>query len=939
VIEFFSSGVVSNSHIFMQQIKKPYQMPDACSQAKKIRFFTFLQRVLIGTLASTLVNLFIIFPSPSFAEVVLGVVRSSENSPDWVKITTRLWESGIAYKPINLEQINSTADLAGVNVLFLPNIETMSPAQIKVLEAWTSQGGRLIASGPVGRSSPALVRQSLRSLLGAYWAFPLTQPATPQPRTRCRDIACTTSSNWMPPEQKKGSVQGGVLIPADANSQTIATWKDSSGSSAAIATDRATYLGWRWGSDGSANVDKAWLQASIARWGGTIASGPGGAPPTEAATPLPTPPSRVTRNSPNSSRSNPLSRLSPSGSLADPVPATFTDPSDQSAPPGLDVQANSNKPIISIEAYLMRQELTNLLGRFESALTAANSANTPVNLNAATPPQLVATSNSAAGPAASRPPVLQAGTARAIASARQVLQTFDQLLQEQKYAQARQQWVQARQLLWQNYPQEGQRVGAEIRAVWLDRGTIVAARSEQGLAAVFDRLAAAGINTVFFETLNAGYTIYPSQVAPQQNPLTVGWDPLESAVKLAHERGMELHAWVWAFAVGNKRHNTLIGKPSSYPGPVLSAHPDWANIDNKGRTQHPNDGKFYLDPANPEARNYLLRIVSEIANNYQVDGVQLDYIRYPFQDDNAGFTYGYGRAARQQFKQLTGADPVNISPSSGSLWPEWVEFKTNQINTFVAEVSQLLRQNYPRTILSVAVFPHPESQRIYKIQQNWEVWARQGIVDLIVPMTYALDTNRLQRITEPLVKEQMLGSALISPSVKLLTLPEVVAIDQIQALRDLPAGGYAIFAVESISRGMQGFFNRTQGPPVRSTSAAQPIPYRQPFAAAASRYTALKQEWSFLLANNQLRMSESELKVLQSRSDELAQALSKLAANPSRESLATTKRLLRSFQSQFPSSMRLHSAENSYQVQTWQNRLESLDMLLRYGERMELNRR
>ncbi|MEG3927450.1 family 10 glycosylhydrolase [Microcoleus sp. T3B2] len=922
----------------MQQIKNPDQMPDACSQAKKNRFFTFLQRVLIGTLASTLLNLFILFPSPSFAEVVLGVVRSSENSPDWVKITTRLWESGIAYKPINLEEIKSTADLTGVNVLFLPNIETLSPAQIKVLEAWASQGGRLIASGPVGRSSPALVRQSLRSLLGAYWAFPLTQPATPQPRSRCRDLACTTSSSWMPPEQKNASVQGGVLIPADANSQTIATWKDSSGSSAAIATDRATYLGWRWGSNGSANVDKAWLQASIARWGGTIASQPV-APPTGAALPLPTPPSRVTRNSPSLPRSTPLSRLSPSGSLPDPVPATFTDPSDQAAPAGLDVQPNSNKPIVSIEAYLMRQELTNLLGRFESALTASNSANTAINLNAATSPQLVAAEQGGGGPAASRPPVLQAIRVRAIAQARQVLQTFDQLLQEQNYAEARSQWVEARQLLWENYPKEGQRVGAEIRAVWLDRGTIVAARSEQGLAAVFDRLAAAGINTVFFETLNAGYPIYPSQVALQQNPLTVGWDPLASAVKLARERGMELHAWVWVFATGNKRHNTLIGKPSSYPGPVLSAYPDWANIDNKGRRQNPNDGKSYLDPANPEARNYLLRIVSEIANNYQVDGVQLDYIRYPFQDDNANFTYGYGIAARQQFKQLTGADPVNISPRDGSLWRQWVEFKTNQINSFVAEVSQLLRQNYPRTILSVAVFPHPESQRIYKIQQNWEVWARQGIVDLIVPMTYALDTNRLQRITEPLVKEQILGSALISPSVKLLTLPEVVAIDQIQALRDLPTGGYAIFAVESISSGMQGFFNRTQGTPVRSTSAAEPIPYRQPFAAAASRYTALKQEWSFLLANNQLRVSESELKVLQSRADELAQALSKLAANPSRESLATAKRLLGSFQSQFQSSMRLHSAENSYQVQTWQNRLESLDMLLRYGERMELNRR
>lgn len=922
----------------MQQIKKPDLIPNACCQAQKNRFFTFLQRVLIGTLASTLLNLLILFPSPSFAEVVLGVVRSSENSPDWVKITTRLWESGIAYKPINLEQIKSTADLADVNVLFLPNIETLTPAQIQVLEAWASQGGRLIASGPVGRSSSALVRQSLRSILGAYWAFPLTVRVTPQPRTRCQNLTCTTSSNWVPAEQKNASVQGGVLIPADANSQTVATWKDSSGSSAAIATDRATYFGWRWGSDGSANVDTAWLRAAIARWGGTVDA------PISPPTPL-NPPSRVTRNTPISRRNTPQNRLFSSPALSDPVPATFTDPSDQSAPAGLEVQANSNKPIVSIEAYLMRQELTNLLGRFESAMTAANSANTAVNLNVANRSQLVAASNSAGGPAASRPPVLQGARVGAIAQARQVLQSFDQLIAQQNYAAARQQWLQARQLLWQNYPQEGQRVGAEIRAVWLDRGTIVAARSEQGLAAVFDRLAAAGINTVFFETLNAGYPIYPSQVAPQQNPLTVGWDPLQSAVKLAHERGMELHAWIWTFATGNKRHNALIGKPSSYPGPVLSAHPEWANIDNKGRRQHINDGKFYLDPANKEARSYLLGIVNEITSRYQVDGLQLDYIRYPFQDDNSGFTYGYGVAARQQFKQLTGIDPVNISPSSGNLWRQWVEFKTNQINTFVGEVSQLLRRHYPRTILSVAVFPHPESQRIYKIQQNWEVWARQGIVDLIVPMTYALDTNRLQRITEPLAKEQTLGSALISPSVKLLTLPDVVAIDQIQALRDLPTGGYSIFAVESINSTMQGFFNRTQGRSVRSstrapltTSASEPIPYRQPFTAAASRYIAMKQEWSFLLANNQLRVSESELKVLQSRSDELGQALSNLATSPTAENLATAKRLLAGFQSQLQSSMRLHSVENSYQVQTWQNRLESLEMLLRYGERVEFNR-
>jgi uncharacterized lipoprotein YddW (UPF0748 family) len=900
-----------------------------------------LASFLVATIASTFVNSLIILPSLGQKTTVLGVIRSPDNSADWIKITTRIWESGIgSYKPINLEDIKSPTDLVGISVLFLPNIETLNAVQVKAIEEWVKQGGRLIAAGAVGRNSPALVRQSLRSLLGGYWAFPLTQSATPEPRLRCRDIACKNSTNWVPSNPTKNTVKGGVLIPADINSQTAAIWKQSDSSSAVIASDRATYLGWNWGTQSSTELDNVWLKAALARWNGAINISPNvaiiGQGNNDSRNNVPVPvsnriiPGSITLNSPPASR--PFS-LPQSG----PVPENFTDPSEQSAPAGLDVEANSNKPISSMESYLMRQELTNLSGRVESALIAINSANVTVNLNAANLfPQLVASNNNMGGALASRPPVIQGATVSAIAQAKQVLQNFDQLIGKQNYAAAREQWLQARQLLWRNYPTEGQRIGAEIRAVWLDRGSIVKAGSEAGLAVIFDRLAQSGINTVFFETLNAGYPIYPSQIAPQQNPLTVGWDPLASAVKLAHERGIELHAWIWTFATGNKRHNALLGLANDDPGPVLAAHPDWANIDNKGRRQHINDGKFYFDPANQEARSYLLRIIGEITNKYKVDGLQLDYIRYPFQDPNQGFSFGYGKAAREQFQQQTGVDPANISPDSGDLWPRWIEFKTEKINSFVAEVSQFLRQNAPRTILSVAVFPHPESQRIYKIQQNWEVWARRGDVDLVVPMTYALDTNRLQRIAEPLAKEQNLGPTLIAPSVKLLNLPNIVAIDQIQALRDLPMGGYAIFAFETIGNNLQGFFSRTQS---HSHAIKEPIPYRQPFAAAAARYTTLKQEWSLLLATNQLRISESELRNLSADANDLGQALSALAANPSPGKLAVAKKSLDSFKSRFKSSMRLHSMENSYQVETWQNRLAGLDMLLRYGERVELHRR
>ena len=511
------------------------------------------------------------------------------------------------------------------------------------------------------------------------------------------------------------------------------------------------------------------------------------------------------------------------------------------------------------------------------------------------------------------------------------------MVNQQNWAAARQQWLEARQKLWENYPIDGQRAGAEIRAVWLDRGSIVQAGSEAGLAKIFDQLARAGINTVFFETVNAGYPIYPTRVAPQQNPLTRGWDPLASAVKLARERGMELHAWLWTFATANQRHNTLVNQPASYLGPVLTAHPDWANRDSRGRVWHELDGKAYLDPANREVRSYLLRLVGEIVYNYDVDGIQLDYIRYPFQDPNRNFNFGYGSAGREQFRQLTGVDPISVSPKNSQLWQQWVNFRVEQVNTMVREVSQLLRQQYPDTILSVAVFPHPEHDRIRKIQQHWETWAQQNYVDLVVPMTYSLDTNRLQRITQPLTHSDRLGATLIVPSVKLLNIPEIVAIDQIQALRDLPTGGYSIFAVETIGHHLQGFFSRTQGCAdggCRSTA----IPYRQPFVAAADRYTALKREWSFLLANDRLWIRDPQLRALGEQASELAEALNQLASNPTPGNLNAAQRLLNDFERQFQRSMRLQALERSYQVESWENRLAGLKMLLRYGERVVLNR-
>ncbi|MBE9039439.1 family 10 glycosylhydrolase [Oscillatoriales cyanobacterium LEGE 11467] len=602
-----------------------------------------------------------------------------------------------------------------------------------------------------------------------------------------------------------------------------------------------------------------------------------------------------------------------------PTEDDVSDPASQVAPPGLQVEPG-DAPIPPFEQLKMHRELRSLLGRVQSALLAANANSHVVGSH---------TKGSDGEAVSTGAPTAQ--TDRAIANARQVLHEFNDLVSEGKYAQARSSWLTARSSLWESYPNDRPRAVPEVRAIWLDRGTIVDAGSPEGLARVFDRLQQAGINTVFFETINAGYPIYPSRVMPEQNPLINNWDPLESAVELARERDMELHAWMWTFAVGNQRHNQIVGEKDDYPGPVLSQNPDWANYDNSGRMRHLGSGKTFLDPANPEARWYLLRAIDEIVTNYDVDGLQLDYIRYPFQDPSAKRTYGYGIAAREAFEELAGIDPSDISPDDRDLWEQWTEFRTGQVDSFVAEVSQWLRDRDPNLILSVAVFYQSTHDRIHKIQQHWENWVEDGTVDLVVPMTYARDTNRLESITEPLLERG--GSALVVPSVKLHDLLAIVAIDQIQALRDLPVGGYALFAATVLTDPLYEIFTRTQAP-----TSTGPIPFRQPFETAATRFTALQQEWDVLLADDRLWIREPELSQWQASTAELAQVLDRLAAEPNGSNLAVASERLAEYQTGFEDWMRLEASEHSYQVQTWEHRLETLATLLRYGDRVILNR-
>jgi uncharacterized lipoprotein YddW (UPF0748 family) len=857
----------------------------------------------INPLKTLFTSLIIVLtPSLAIAEARIGVVRGQQNVKQWVTIADRVQKSGVNYCVVDLVAWQTEADFGKIDVLFIPNVETLDGNQVKSLASWMGKGGKVIVAGPTGNQATPEVRSQLRSLLGSYWAFPMSSPATLEP---------TNNDN----QQLSATLTGGVIVPTNTNSHTVAVWLADGKQSAVVVTPKATYFGWRWGIDtvSALDFDKAWLQTTLKNYGISLSKGDKG----------------TNVQFCNGSKANGQNQ---------PLFPTEDDPTVPSKIPTPSTQPVVPKRIDTSELKTMREELNQLIARFEATLITAEAIDSNIDLSTSKLVEELLSSrsqdknlNEISSQTDSKPEYTNPTAHFALIEAKKDRDTFWQLVEQKQYDKAKQQWTQARRLLWDNYPTNSQLAVPEIRGIWLDRGTIVQAKSEADLAKLFDRFGVAGINTIFFETVNASYTIYPSRIAPEQNPLTKGWDPLKAAVKLAHDRGMELHAWVWVFAAANKRHNTILNQPENYLGPVLTKHPDWANINNKGEI-FDNSKKAFLDPANPEVQRYLTSLLKEIATNYEVDGIQLDYIRYPFQDLDGSYSFGYGKAARQLFSQATGVDPVKLSPQD-ALWSQWLKFRIEQIDNFVASASSNLKQIRPELKLSVAVFPFNKQERLLKLQQNWEEWARRGWVDFVCPMTYAMDVSEFQKLTKPLFDREFdRTKTIFVPGIRLLNLPEIVTIEQMQLLRNLPAGGYALFAAENLTENLERLFKRTQG---RSNEEDKAIlPLSQPFSTVTARYQLLQREWNFLLSDRQLTIDEPEMREWGSQSDLLLATFQKLVKEPTPGNLVSAQLSLSFYRRRFPNWMRQYQQIQPYQVQAWSHRLDSLDRLLSYGEKL-----
>ena len=168
----------------------------------------------------------------------------------------------------------------------------------------------------------------------------------------------------------------------------------------------------------------------------------------------------------------------------------------------------------------------------------------------------------------------------------------------------------------------------ELRGIWITRWSWDSAAEIEAMMA---DVAASGFNTVFFQVRGTFDAYYASGVEPWAERLTgtlgqdPGWDPLQVAVDAGHLQGLDVHAYINTFPLWRGTEAPAVSDPAH----ALTVHPQWLIADGDGTAQALNSSYVFASPGNPSVQAHVRSVAADIARNYAVDGVHLDYIRYP----------------------------------------------------------------------------------------------------------------------------------------------------------------------------------------------------------------------------------------------------------------------------------------------------------------------
>ena len=252
-------------------------------------------------------------------------------------------------------------------------------------------------------------------------------------------------------------------------------------------------------------------------------------------------------------------------------------------------------------------------------------------------------------------------------------------------------------------------------------------------------------NVVFAQVRRRGDAYFRKSVEPftHDEEVAEGFDPLAYLCKQAHAENIQVHAWVNAMPVWRLDDPPPADRKHLFHTHGLGARGEdnWLTSSRSGEVEF--SVGYFLDPGHPAVSEHLTRVVVDLVRNYPVDGIHLDYIRYPESqgDEETGYDTGYNSVSVARFNHRHGGsgapDPTD---------PQWQQWRRDQVTQLVRRIRTELLEEKPQLLLSAALIawrdgPRNESQwtrtaPYTEVFQDWHNWRKCGLLDITVPMNY-----------------------------------------------------------------------------------------------------------------------------------------------------------------------------------------------------------
>lgn len=287
---------------------------------------------------------------------------------------------------------------------------------------------------------------------------------------------------------------------------------------------------------------------------------------------------------------------------------------------------------------------------------------------------------------------------------------------------------------------------SEFRGLWVDAYR-EGFKSREQVDRLIEDARKANINTLIVQVRRRGDAFYLKSIEPRtEDPdLTPGFDPLAYLIERARAQQprIEVQAWIIVTTIWGSQTKAPADPRHVYNqhGPDAVGGDDWLTRREDGATWSRG---YFVDPGHPDAAKHTTDVALKIVREYDVDGLHLDYIRYPERAD--GLSWGYNETSIARFNaqhnrtgRPTGNDP---------LWNQW---RRDQVTALVRSIYQGALAIKPQVKISAALIPWGDGPRTNadwqktsaytSVFQDWRSWLEEGILDQAMPMTYFRDAT------------------------------------------------------------------------------------------------------------------------------------------------------------------------------------------------------